>query len=668
VRTIRDNARMGNVQDNWLLRLYFDDEGAADFLGVGDTHYKGSTGNQWHGIVKQIGSIRESIDLAKCTSKVSNVSVMLANVKIDGTLLSDTLSATSGSEVFLNRKVEIYSMLSGQDDIYHQMIYTGRLRGISWTTSEVELDIEPNQPWDFISIPNVQADSGRYFPVVYGDYTTNADGGYPLSFALWPVEVDSASNEGLWGLVHNATTLSTYRLHVHESEHDVFVPLVDSAGNYFYTSSTGYDAAGDAIRVDPDLIHSWKFKPVRISENDVGDFTNPEKSIDDPYADEATTYANVSTLNLGNWDIFYELQDSNFPPYDATAADYQILFRVTYQVSNTAVSPTLYVRFDGTDVGSHAITSTAKTTVTFTIDSADWDVQTLPSEIKLRASRSTPNATACNFYIYDVKLEVVCQVDPTDLADAKRSKQDVDTLYCGGDGLSKSWSSGACVTAQEIHRDMLIRYTGMTAATPDGYAALDTARSGWDARLWLHEPEDIREVLEQLQYEGQFVFAWAVDGDPRYIFVKSSYSSGDVSATIQAGRDTSEIQYSLTPFSEIISKQQIKYERHPADDSRYLSSYTKTNTDRGNFNFATEENTAQIELDYLCAAASSHATITDLVFGAPKKLIACDLLRPELWVLEVGDIVQLENDAAYYMITDATRQQARFSIKAREVG
>ena len=175
-------------------------------------------------------------------------------------------------------------------------------------------------------------------------------------------------------------------------------------------------------------------------------------------------------------------------------------------------------------------------------------------------------------------------------------------------------------------------------------------------------------MLEQLQYEGQFVFAWAADGDPKYIFVKSSYSSGDVSATIMPGRDTSPIQYSLTPFSEIVSKQELKYERHPADDSRYLSSYTKTNSDRSKFNFDSLENIEQIELDYLVDSVSSHATITDLVFGSPKRLISCQLYRPELFTLEIGDIVQLENDAIYYMITDVTRSQGKFTVKAREVG
>lgn len=672
MRTIRDAQRMGNIQDNWRVRLYYGT--GSDYIEFADTSIHTTGGTFAFPIVTNISSIRESIDLAKCVSKTSNVSVTLANVKIDGTLVSDTLSAlTPASGVFVNHEVRIYSSLNGNFSQSTQ-IYTGRLRGISWSDSEVELDIEPNQPWDFISIPNVQADSGRYFPVVYGDYTANTStpGSEALctSLSMWPVEIDTRTGGEAFGLVHD-TISSGGKLHIYEESTDSLVPVTDSS-DAVTDASVDY-RGGDAMPASTLFRHAWKFKAEQYEGSETNTFTNPHLATD--YKREADTTHTAATDVLS---VTPAIGDTGYLPlnFPRTSMKMTGVYTVTVVWTATASSgtPTGTMQISSSDSSIAGTTNmnvgSGQQTYTFT-GGTTGDAP--PEWIKITANGSfyAGGSVDITVQIWDVIITTEVEIDTTGDATAQaRAVEGIDMLYCGADGFDGGWTSGPtpASTVQEIHRDMLIRYTGMTAATPDGYTALDTARSGWDARLWLNEPEEIRGVLEQLQYEGQFVFAWAVDGDPRYIFVKSSYSSGDVSATIQAGRDTSEIKYSLTPFSDIISKQEIKYQRHPADDSRYLSSYTKTNTARSNFNFATEENVAQIELDYLCASVSSHATITDLVFGSPKRLIACDLVRPELWVLEVGDIIQLEDSSVYYMITDVTRQQARFSIKAREVG
>lgn len=662
--TVTNQHRLGNVRVSWTYRLYYD--GETNYTTLAHAHTSGNNADHSLPFVAKPPTIRRSIDLAKCTSKVSNLTLSVLNARYNGAPFWDELDPMTATRKYLNRKIVVFQELNGRGAF--TPLYTGRVRSLELDGGEIQIDIEPNQPWDFISIPNVQAASGRYFPVVYGDYAANTAEGYGVYKALWPVEVDAHSNAGIWGLMPMATSSIGYRLHYWEEEQDQFCALEDSSGNYFYTSSSDYDASGEALRVDPTLKHEYKLKPFRLSDDDPGDFTNPENAIDFPTADDTTTAATVTTVVASNDDIIVEVQDTTVTTWDESASEYQILLRVTYQVDTIAPAPYLYVVFDGTDVGSQVISTTSLAATTFTIDSADWDVKTLPAEIKIRASRSTPNGS-CTFDIYDIRLQIVAQVDPTDLADAKRSKQDVKYLYCGGDGLEKSWSSGACDTLQEFHRDMLIRYTGLSTSTPTGYSALDTARSGWSGRLWLHDPVELRKVLEQLQYEGQFVFDWDASGDPRYLFVKSSYSSGDVAATISEARDTGGLRRSHTPFDELVTQQEIKYERHPADDKRYLSTHTETNsTARTAWNIQTKENIASIELDYLVDEVDEHAAITDAVFGDIKRVISCDLLRPELWVLEVGDIIQLDGEAEYYFITDERRTPGRVSIVAREVG
>ncbi len=153
----------------------------------------------------------------------------------------------------------------------------------------------------------------------------------------------------------------------------------------------------------------------------------------------------------------------------------------------------------------------------------------------------------------------------------------------------------------------------------------------------------------------------------RYLFVKDSYSSTDVAATLSELDDTAGIEYSHTPFDELVTKQVINYERHPAD-SRYVSSYTYTNTTaRTNWNIQTLENVETVNLDMLTGAVDTWAGIRDRIFGDLKRIITCDIVNPRYFILEIGDVIQLTDDTRYFMITDERRTPGRLNITAREV-
>ena len=85
--TWQEFARSSNVVETWTLWL-FDSTGAE--IRLSDKDFK-SGSNVYHGLVRDWGSIRRSVDLAKSSAKTSNLSVTCINGLFHGLPLSDEL-------------------------------------------------------------------------------------------------------------------------------------------------------------------------------------------------------------------------------------------------------------------------------------------------------------------------------------------------------------------------------------------------------------------------------------------------------------------------------------------------------------------------------------------------------------------------------------------------
>jgi hypothetical protein len=98
--TTIDQHHMGNIRESWYVRLYYD--GETEYLGLSEQF-----GDDWQNhfaFLLRAPSIRESIDLAACKAKVSNVTLSLANATYRGAKLSAEL-APGGTRKYINRKV-----------------------------------------------------------------------------------------------------------------------------------------------------------------------------------------------------------------------------------------------------------------------------------------------------------------------------------------------------------------------------------------------------------------------------------------------------------------------------------------------------------------------------------------------------------------------------------
>ncbi|QDP48481.1 MAG: hypothetical protein Unbinned6747contig1000_39 [Prokaryotic dsDNA virus sp.] len=213
----------------------------------------------YHGVVKSNPSIRDSIDVLKSKSKVGNLSLKIINSKYQGSDISKELFG--GSNNYYNRTVKVYSQLNELNNITDCLqLYHGRLTNISHDDASINLSIVQKSPWDNKVVPDIQSETGRKFPIIYGAYTPNSSGYTSEAYAeamgqlVFPVEVD------IWGynyecLLHKDIGSTDTTLHYYEESVDAFLPLANSNDAVAY--GDGYVA-----RTKWDLTRHFKFKPI----------------------------------------------------------------------------------------------------------------------------------------------------------------------------------------------------------------------------------------------------------------------------------------------------------------------------------------------------------------------------------------------------------------------
>lgn len=654
MRTVSSRHRMNDAKEEWLIELYHGDE--SGFLGIAasDTTFDGS---RYLGVIAQTPSISQELDLREMRAIQSISDLVLTNVRYLDGWLHEELTGENG-RIYANRKVIVRSVLNGSTD--DDVIFTGKMSTLSHDKDEISLRVASFNPAKGVRFPQARTARGNMFPVVLGVFGGNVSStptskGFLGGFArFWPAQVDMASISNVFALYHqDLTTEADQRLHFYEPSPDGFCPLVNDDESYS-SLDINYNGSGlNAGYVKPTLYRAFKIKPSGVSSSSVNDFTDAENMCDGDKAYESSTYG-YATCTIPSYPNLETLNVTLSPPRIATKISggqyvVWVKFRLSYTDLNwNTISRAFTV--NGEYIATTATTSVQTASVTITAE----NLNDLEFEWWQQATPGGTYPTSVEVQIIDVVIELKAELDVEndDITAIEQAIDNTDTLYCGASGLTRSWTTGASQEIHEHHRELLIRFAGMATTTPSGFSALDTAHASWDARAWWNETVLLTEVLAKMQREGQFIFDWTAAGLPWYLYVASSYSSGDVDATIVDGVDTEDwIKYEYTDPSDLVSDHTILYQPHPADSSRYLAEETKTNADRSDWAFATEENKIETKLDWLVNGVDEYADAVDQLWGTVRQFGSFSTTRPLFFVLERGDILQIEDNDRYFMVT-----------------
>ena len=715
-----------NFVENWIVQLYYGDESNFTPIAINDTKVGGKF---YHGaIINRNLSIRSSLNLARSKAKTGNISLQLANFTYKGDDFSAELFG--GSNTYLNRTVKIYSQLNSDNTLSDCLqIYNGRLVDMSHDNDTITLMVVERSPWDNIEIPQTKAsDTNKYFPVSYGNYTANSTSqDYRANMTVFPIPVNEIRGDEVFALTGIHSISSTAYPHFYDRNLDRFLPVYSDDFSSFDTANESYKN-GFAVRAYHRMPKKFKMKPVEDVSTD--SWTNGDNAFDTPLANETSTKNSIIITNNTPGSTVTKTFKAKWlrPDHKVDAVTMTISYEwiiVRQNASGSALQDCTFVNdtwsfndtFDTTNNSSNNGTSGSTNSGSVQTDASSSMLSVFDNtngwsdltEIQAKCFISAGNAATsgqCTFTpsINDIRAFVSTEIDFTDKDQGYQALKSIEYLYCGGDGLDKSYNggSGTATCGLEAHRDLLVRFTGYDDTDGNIYnwnsnLDIEDARidsSAWNIRAWVLEPTSLKKILEKIQYEFAFIFKFRADGVGSYWYVKNSYSSSDVSATLRAD-DIANINISTTPFSELITKMEIGFEKHPAQSS-YMSSVTSedsTNSTRSNLNIGAKENIQQVNLDYNVNKAGNadvgggnpndgFADYYMNIYGDIKKIINCDILNPAKgYSLETGDIIQFSNTAGdmpiepfgdnwndYYMITDLKRSPGKVSITAREVG
>ncbi len=283
--------------------------------------------------------------------------------------------------------------------------------------------------------------------------------------------------------------------------------------------------------------------------------------------------------------------------------------------------------------------------------------------------------------------------------------QDLEYVYLGCDGLgdynlynnnasltnptywvNNNTSQSTITKIHQAHLDLLYRFTNYAEQSIEGWSALNTARSSWTLRYWTKDTDNLLSILEQLQYEGGFIFRWRADGTGHYIHIPNSPTTN---FTLTKD-DMQNIQVSHTSFENVVTKTKMFYEKHPAE-SRYLSTQTceraSGTTPRSKWNIQSKENIKEINLDMLVAGVGSTALngnkndgfsdYYDAIYGDIKTKISAVIVNPRFYGIEPGDFLAFSDmvvdpfgeswSGKQFIVTSMNRRQGMINFTAKEV-
>jgi hypothetical protein len=673
----------GNISENWLFILNNDNSGAVH-LSFKDEMYNS---NFYHGVILNKPFIRESVDLANSTSKSGNISINIPDFSYQGSPISEELFG--GSNHYINQVVSVHSTVNGQTPI---QIGSFRLIDISSDGTKLSISMTSHRPWDFISIPQDKTETMVHIPISYGDYTKNPYGtssSFLTSKDLYPCpNINHSFNDNIY-FAYAKSYGSDAKPHYYDSNIDQFIPFEDSSDS----TSSLVDANCVGMPVDMEqgyfLIRPFNCSGWSDSSHAIDtDISTPATATTDPdVAGEAETTTDESRLVIDVPVLDTELTELYV--YVKGEITHNDISGNTYTSLRVNDSTMITRSSDGTSsTGGHTINGNSGYSRIDAFGTSSIDINLYTS-----SSGDQPNIQGDSDgegKIYDVVLQLKAKNDMVDEKTASYEKASkVSMVYTGGDGLANSWDASPITKINEAHRDMLIRYAGLSTDTPENWANLD-ADKDWSIRWWALEEVELKEALEQLQYEGGFIFRYRADGTPQYIHIRDTNTTNETLSKY----DVADLTIKPTSFSELLTKMEVSYEKHPAEN-RYLTTKTAyADTARTNWNIRAKENVSQVSLDaYVAPAITEYDNSTDVassspnddffayyynIFGDIKTIVSGKIVNPKYYNLEVGDIVEFSNiypekifgeswSGKQYMITTLQRTLGVLTFESREI-
>ena len=659
----------------------------------------------YRGVILNRPTIRESIDLQKSTAKTGNISIQIPDFDYEGAPVSRELYG--GTRNYINHEVKIFCKINQDDEV---QIGSYRLTNISTDGNKINLSLTSRQPWDLITAPQSKSDAPQnvYTPISYGDYDGNTTSTKTEKIKSFPIPVIQGDGGKIYFAMHKAITDGSVVLNFYDKTSDLFPVLTAN-------SSTETKYSINAIGVNPELERTFRLFPTSFISstnwnNGANVLTDDSNFASLPDESDGTNFMAFNILEFGgkvtSFTVFVRGTLSIDITDGASEQTASILAKIK-GVDNTSSSGSATIFSSNTAGTTHTLSGSTDIDGNGTAyDGGGFSSSQLASQnnplgnISIGASRGGNqkyDATVFNAY-----YQASTQAPEDEPHSSGKERGDVKHVYCGNDGLPKTYNggSGAVTKIHEAHREILNSFAGIDATDGDiqtnfsgeDWSDFNTVKTNWLIRYWKLKPTLIKDILEQLQFEGGFIFKLTSTNKLKYIYIKQSMSA----VHTLTKQDISKVTVKPSSFNNLVTKVTVNYEKHPAvDEDRYVSTVTSSNNSlRKKYNIKTPENIVEINLDAYVAPSMSASTTGgnanpnqdfysyyDAIFGDIKLLVDFTIVNPKYYNIDTGDIISFsdmypetpfgDNSASWsgltFMVTSVQRSLGSLKIQSRQI-
>lgn len=550
------------IKENYLVQLYNDQGNIGKYLSVSTTTVDTV---DYSGVITNIPSIRESIDLNKSTSSLSNISISCANDNLDGLLYN--------TRTYLNRDVKIYSQLNDEADLADcLLVFKGILRAVQATENKITLQISAKRPFENITVPQLESVNGNYVPIVFGDYNSHTFAttffGTKLqtdTIRCHPVPVDFIKEGRLVALSPESDTSSVNTGYLHEIEEDLFrttgsenlakvggtllnnetqqtFKALDGTTDIYgrtaqvnlrrgfttlcgvedidFGGSTSISSDKTTISVntsvDPGIhVESFKFKI-----NEMGSVKHTPQTI---------------TLNLNFSNVAISVD--NFSHYKVILDVYWGSSATAQHTSHTIANRNVLADdlLSIADISEEFVHPTINNNIVSDSDNSGNLPERVDVTFEFHSTSNGPNAYSI---VFDCQPEffVSTQLDEssTNVQSTSDILNEITTLYSGQDGHTLSGESTIIKYPIEAHRYLCETFmpTEFTSTRPTAYTNIrDYQVSNGEIHHYITKQTKLEDALNKIQHFGGFIMRYKNDGTFDYISPSFLTSSTTVSTT-----------------------------------------------------------------------------------------------------------------------------------------
>jgi len=677
----------------------------------------------YHGTITNNPSIRSSIDLDKSIADTDNISLSIANFQTDGTDFYKLIF--NGTNNYHNKGVRIYAQFHGESALSNcQRIFTGRLVDITVDQNQnIKMQINSHRPWDKIEFPQTKHSKYNiYQPVVYGSYNySDATSGATNDAAyggVFPVPILYTNRNTIVTVLPKTYTAGSHCYIHHYVGYDWFCSIKTEGSGM--TDATTTEGGVDILETpSSDRATGWiRTNNAGYNASDTGGsvtyLSNAQNALDFNLvtgAADTTTYA-TGDINSTSDIRYITIQTPNkqfaVTIIDAVKVKHSILW------DDGSGDPQQYlIDFFSNEYDSSAddlLSSPLAKNLSNSISTHELSFNTTPAnavasetalvcpdELLMKYDpQNTPTLYDHEDHelrVYDIQMRYENRFNYND-NDRKRVA-DLKYFYCGAAGLTATWDSDAISHGHDAHRDMLIRFAGVSTEDPEvntgeAWSVLNTDRAidNWKIRYWQLEPTSLKDALDKMAYESGFVSKFSPSNKLKYIYVKQS---SELSALLNLTKDDiANVNVSTTGIDNVHATMDISNRVNAAEPSRYYAVTRATDASLiTKYNLGDKEGITAVNLDMnvgtipTTANADCNAdwySYMHNIIGDMKILVNCQVVNPAKgYQLETGDIVTFTDmpvemfgtDFAtdkYFMIIETKRSPGKVGITAREVG